>query len=549
MAQPRETAMPSETPLSAEIPQAGKVTDVAASQSAPIASDSSTAATTNNSPALEISLSRWMRMWPFRKQASAWFTSATLHATLLVVMCLLAEHVIKQLLPVDLAVHTVNHEEPLLNSLPNDLPAAAPNSRPGPPGAATASPDGDIFGSALEDSPLGVPDLGASPTPGIKLDVEPRVDPLATTLLPQGGGVSWGQALGKGGGGLGGRSPERRAQLVGSGGGSAASEEAVERGLKWLLAHQHEDGGWRFNFDGPPCDNLCRDPGREKSTTAATALALLPFYGAGYTHKEGPYAEQVSKGLYYLGTRMLITPQGGDLQEGTMYAQGLATIVLCEAYAMSKDSNLRPYAQQAVNYILYAQDKHGGGWRYFPGQAGDTSVSGWQIMALKSALMAGLEVPSQSFFLANKFLDSVQNEKGAYYGYTLSTNGGTTTSAVGLLCRMYLGWGRNHPGLVSGSAGLDKLGPSETNMYLNYYATQVLYHRGGPAWDRWNKKMRDYLIATQASEGHENGSWYFQDYHDDKGGRLLNTALAILTLEVYYRYLPLYSTRAVDGGF
>ncbi len=176
-------------------------------------------------------------------------------------------------------------------------------------------------------------------------------------------------------------------------------------------------------------------------------------------------------------------------------------------------------------------------------------MSGWQIMALKAAVMAGLEVPSQSFFLANKFLDSVQNEKGAYYGYTFSTNGGTTTTSVGLLCRMYLGWGRNHPGLVSGAAALDKLGPSETNMYLNYYATQVLYHRGGPAWDRWNKKMRDYLIATQSHEGHENGSWYFQDYHDDRGGRLFNTALAILTLEVYYRYLPLYSTHAVDGGF
>ncbi len=70
-----------------------------------------------------------------------------------------------------------------------------------------------------------------------------------------------------------------------------------------------------------------------------------------------------------------------------------------------------PYAQNAVNFILYCQDKHGGGWRYFPGQAGDTSVSGWQIMALKAAVMAGLEVPSQSFFLANKFLDSVQGEK------------------------------------------------------------------------------------------------------------------------------------------
>ncbi len=212
-----------------------------------------------------------------------------------------------------------------------------------------------IFGSSLEDSPIGIPDLGASPSVGAKVAAQPHVDPLANTLLPMGGGVAWGQALGKGGGGMGGRSPERRAQLVGSGGGSAASEEAVERGLKWLLAHQHQDGSWSFSFDGPPCDNLCRNPGSETSTTAATALALLPFYGAGYTHKEGPYTEQVNKGLYYLGTKMLITPQGGDLREGDdrggSYAQGLASIALCEAYAMSKDST-SPYAQmQSISFF------------------------------------------------------------------------------------------------------------------------------------------------------------------------------------------------------
>ncbi|HTQ40460.1 MAG TPA: prenyltransferase/squalene oxidase repeat-containing protein [Pirellulales bacterium] len=497
---------------------------------------------------VEVGLSPWRRMWPFHQQAGAWFTSAIVHATLLVILGLLVRHVIKEIAPVHLNVHTVSSDEPLLENLPTDN-GPADHTRPGPAGAATASPNGDLFGSALDDTPLGVPELGPSRKVGARLDPHTEVDPLAATLSSDGGGVPWGQSMGKGGGGLGGRSPERRAQLVGSGGGSAASEAAVERGLKWLLAHQHDDGGWRFNFDGPPCDNLCRNPGRETSTTAATALALLPFYGAGYTHKEGPYTEQVNRGLYYLGTRMLATPQGGDLQEGSMYAQGLATIVLCEAYAMSKDSNLRPYAQQAVNFILYAQDRHGGGWRYFPGQVGDTSVTGWQLMALKSAQMAGLDVSSPAFFLANKFLDSVQNEKGAYYGYTLPSNGGATTTSVGLLCRMYLGWSRNHPALNAGVTALEKLGPSDTNMYFNYYATQVMYHHGGSQWERWNKVMRDYLIATQATEGHENGSWYFPDFHDDKGGRLLNTSLAILTLEVYYRYLPLYSSKAVDGGF
>jgi hypothetical protein len=157
-------------------------------------------------------------------------------------------------------------------------------------------------------------------------------------------------------------------------------------------------------------------------------------------------------------------------------------------------------------------------------------------------------VPSQTFILANKFLDSVQSEKGAAYGYR-STNKGNTTTAVGLLCRMYLGWHRQHPALLGGAEFLEKLGPSQTDLYYDYYATQVMYHLGGSRWDRWNKKMRDFLINTQATQGHEYGSWWFDDYHSIPGGRLYTTSLAILTLEVYYRYLPLYSTRAVDEGF
>jgi hypothetical protein len=362
-------------------------------------------------------------------------------------------------------------------------------------------------------------------------------------------GTDWSAIVSKsGGGGLGGRSPGARAKLAGEGGGSRRSEEAVERGLKWLAAHQREDGSWRFHFDGLPCSNACRNPGTESTSTGSTALALLPFFGAGYTHREGPYAETVSKGLYYLCNRMLSVPQGGDLQEGTMYAQGLATIVLCEAYAMSKDDKLRPYAEHAVKFVLYAQDQRGGGWRYTPGMPGDTTMTGWQLMALKSAMLAGLEVPSSRFFLANKFLDGVQSERGAAYGYR-TTIKRPSTSAVGLLCRMYLGWGRTHPAVREGVHFFDRLGPSPTDIYMNYYATQMMYHHGGAPWDRWNKKMRDYLIQTQATQGHESGSWHFDDQHGNAGGRLYSTAMAILTLEVYYRYLPLFSTRAVDEGF
>ena len=347
------------------------------------------------------------------------------------------------------------------------------------------------------------------------------------------------------GGGLAGRSAEARGQLAIDGGGTPQSEEAVERGLRWLAAHQLEDGSW--HFDHRAVCQQCRHTGSEASTTGATALALLPFLGAGYTHqRDSEHREVVEKGLYYLGSRMLVTPHGGDLREGTMYAQGIATIALCEAYAMTGDQALRPYAESAIKFVQYAQDKKGGGWRYTPGQPGDTTVLGWQLMGLKSGILANLEVRSSGFSLAEHFLNGVQTNSGAGYGYQTPKREATTT-AVGLLCRMYTGWRRDHTPLGRGVEFLGKLGPSKDNMYFNYYATQVLHHYDGPTWYQWNHKMREQLIATQATRGHESGSWYFGGGHAETGGRLYNTAMAVMTLEVYYRYMPLYGTEAVEA--
>jgi hypothetical protein len=305
------------------------------------------------------------------------------------------------------------------------------------------------------------------------------------------------------------------------------------------------DGSWNFNHHKGLCQGLCRNPGTVGSTTGATAMALLAFLGAGYTHERGEYRDTVRRGLYYLKTRAFVNPDGIDLQEGTMYAHGLAAITFCEAFAMTGDPELKGLAQGAIDWIVYAQDKQGGGWRYRPHQPGDTTVTGWQIMALKSGDMAGLRAPSPAFYLAQEFLDSVQCEGGARYGY-MTTDPQHTTTAVGLLCRMYAGWGHSHRALQQGVAYLDHLGPLENDIYHNYYATQVMFHWQGSDWKRWNETMRDHLVTTQAEGGHETGSWYFPDKSTAPGGRLCSTALAVMTLEVYYRYMPLYGERAFD---
>jgi len=242
--------------------------------------------------------------------------------------------------------------------------------------------------------------------------------------------------------------------------------------------------------------------------------------------------------------------------EGTMYAHGLATIVLCEAYAMSQDKGLLPYAQGTVTFIEHVQDPEGGGWRYRQRMPGDTSVTGWQLMALKSAQLAGLETRSSTFQLVNNFLDSVQDLDGAAYRYTVSNGARISMTSVGLLCRMYLGWGKDKPALQQGVKFLSQRGPSigeGPDMYYNYYATQIMRHWGGEDWDRWNYRMRDWLIAKQARKGHEKGSWIMNDSQyapkAAAGGRLYCTSMAAMILEVYYRTLPLYSEQAVKDEF
>ena len=333
-------------------------------------------------------------------------------------------------------------------------------------------------------------------------------------------------------------------------GGTVESEAAVVLGLRWLASVQRSDGSWNFahvsGTGGAGSLKQCE--------MGATSMALLAFLGAGHIHdRDGPWRSVVRRGLNWLLSHQKLSDGRADLRgtvvgnEG-LYVQGLATIAVCEAHALARrDRKLARCAQAAVNFVVHAQDPQGGGWRYQPRQPGDTSVVGWHVMALVSARMGRQRVPSTSLDRAEQFLDSVQANGGANYGYTGSQPGRPTTTAVGLLCRMYLGWRRDNPRLERGVQYLSGLGPSRDNMYYNYYATQVMKHWGGQLWKRWNEEMREQLVRTQIREGPGRGSWDPIGPHHQPGGRIYQTALSIMTLEVYYRHLPLYRDTAVSG--
>ncbi len=344
-------------------------------------------------------------------------------------------------------------------------------------------------------------------------------------------------------GDFGGRSSAGRRAAVKKYGGTVESEKSVNLGLTWLQSIQRKNGSWSFGDVGG-----AGSPGSMNTTdVGATSLVLLCMLGGGHTHQTpGQYQETVQKGLAWLAQSAIRSQGGADMRgahqgNSGMYVQGLATICLSEASAMEpKDRDLRRLALEAARFIEKAQGSDGG-WRYQPREVpGDTSVVGWQVMALQSAKAGGITVAPDSFSDARKFLNKVQAEDGVYYGYTDSQKGRGTTTAVGLLCRMYLGWKREKPQLKQGVEFLSGLGPSRDDIYFNYYATQVMHHWDGELWDKWNVRMRDQLVETQIKDGPGAGSWDVTDPHGNTGGRIYQTALSLLTLEVYYRHLPIY---------
>jgi hypothetical protein len=347
-------------------------------------------------------------------------------------------------------------------------------------------------------------------------------------------------------GGFGGRAGKEKARLLKEFGGSEASEEAVMLGLAWLTQKQQKDGSWVYDGSMPG------------ETSAATAMALLAFLGAGQSHKAGRYQQTVQAGLDWLIKN--VDQNGKFLGASTMYGQGIAALALCEAYGLSQDRAILPAAQSAIDFIQKHQAQNGS-WGYQPDAPGDNSIVGWQVQALHAAsLTQDIKVDPKVIKRAIGFLDYSGTGPGkSMYGYTgpnLNTGAATSLTAIGLLMRYYIdGWRAGTRGFDEGVKGLMSRAPSpekrpEFDMYYYYYATQVVRFYGKDQWTTWNEGskgadgkrkggVQDWLISLQDRGSTNRGSWQPENgFIGSSCGRLGTTAVCLLTLEVYYRYSP-----------
>jgi hypothetical protein len=236
-------------------------------------------------------------------------------------------------------------------------------------------------------------------------------------------------------------------------------------------------------------------------------------------------------------------------------------MALAEAAGMGRVADTIVAAQRAIDYTVQKHQQGVGydkrGFRYNAQQAGDLSVSGWFTMQLKSAKVAGLKVDTQSFEGMIKFLDSVEmkgagGDKGygpaSIYKYTpedAAENRAHRLTAIGNLCRQFMGWKKEDlqssvSWFVEKGGVPDGWGNDKTDLYYWYYGTMCTYQQGGDVWKRWNEAMRKTFVENQRKDGDEKGSWDPVGDYSSEWGRVGQTALCCLCLEVYYRYLPMY---------
>jgi len=423
--------------------------------------------------------------------------------------------------------------------------------------------DFEIDSDVMVERPVPVKDLfSAEEVPQLSDDVEGdarRGDPNKLADIPTGGFGKIG-SMGLSGGGLAGaysyssRNERGRARATGSFGGSKITESAVNAALAWLARHQEEDGHWA----AAKWEATYR---QHRVDVSMTSFALLAFLGAGHSPHFGQYRDNARRAQNWL-----IGQQKKGSFGRCMYTQGIATLVLAESCGMippgRKDPRLRRAAQDAVDVVVRAQGPYEA-WNYgAKKKAGrnDTSVTGWNLMALKSARMSGLRVDNIAFQGCMRWLDRATDRKTgrcAYAGTSARVRRGRGSHAMcaaALLMRQFMGMNRTAPVLVAAADNLIKHPPrwekgqeGKVNLYYWYYGTLGMFQQGGRYWPVWNRAMKKALCENQRTGRLKDGSKDDVDGSWDpvgtggipRGGRVFSTALGALCLEVYYRYLPM----------
>jgi hypothetical protein len=330
--------------------------------------------------------------------------------------------------------------------------------------------------------------------------------------------------------------PKKRLARLKSGGGKTMTETAIVKGLNWLKTIQDPAGSW----GGKDKDETGALKPSDKN--AMTGMALLCYLGHCELQDSPEFGPTVQKAIKFITST---TPEPKIDQRGS-YSHPIRTYALCEAYTMTKIKRLEEFAKRATIHIINGQNENGG-WAYAfgkgPAAHTDLSVTGWNIQALKAAAYTGIEISGldEAMDKAIAYVKKCQDSKGAF-GYKMGSNGKSSLTGTGILSLQI--W--KNAKSEEAKKGLEWIVQNEAvktdwstiNVYGWYYHAQACFQATGVSggakyWKAWNKDFQKTVTSNQAADGH----WpHGKHFHGDTD--IYRTTMAILMLEVYYRYMP-----------
>jgi prenyltransferase beta subunit len=297
-----------------------------------------------------------------------------------------------------------------------------------------------------------------------------------------------------------------------------ATKKAVDRALNYLADRQENDGSW--------------------GNTAITGFAILAFMANGHMPNQGDHGKAVAKGVRYLCSTAredgyLVGPRGGN-----MYCHGMAALALTQAYGMTGDEDVKKVTKRAIELIVKTQN-HEGGWRYDPSPTGaDISVTIMQVMALRGAKDAGIQVPDKTMDDAIKYVNRCYDKRTGGYRYQpYSAGAGYARTAAGV-CVLQLCGKYDADEIKNAVEFMERMGDDRGHYwYGHYYACHAMNQVGGEKWEKYYKRMRDKLLTPGYQR--QTGEWYDTRLEAAYGPNY-QTAIAVLILSVPTHYLPIY---------
>lgn len=311
------------------------------------------------------------------------------------------------------------------------------------------------------------------------------------------------------------------------------TDQVIKGALKWLASRQSPNGAWASSDM------------EQQHPIAITGYALMAFQAGGQLPGEGEYGKQVSLGMQYLVDS--IAPDGlfGNKNNGQyMYGHGVATIALAELYGQTKSPTLRAKLDKVVKVIVSSQNNEGG-WRYRPiAYQADISVTVLQVVGLRAAKNAGLDVPQATIDRAVDYVKKCYHPPTGGFSYQPGQSPGFARTGAAIyslqVCGLY-----DDPMVKAGSDYLFKnfnASRAEWFTYGNFYAAPAQYMVGGDTWSRWYGLLKEALVKRATVKG-DMAYWDPNDTQLDGGrnvGAIYSTSVYTMILAMPYHYIPLY---------